>query len=145
MNETEIDARNELIKRLRHPLKLLVEASKKEKQKRAQAYQQTLGTYKTEKEAHEAYGYGFITSEEYDQICEIIEKGAEFVENNKSAIEYAEAILRDYVNKLKLEVASIASDALPHEAQELICKSNEELYRTTEACKRNNYYTEVDE
>ena len=66
-------AHNELVK--------LVKRYKDKHEKKVKAKEdklnQLLGDYKTEAEAHEAYGYEYITWEEYETICAALKGNAE--------------------------------------------------------------------
>lgn len=131
----EIKARKELIKRLQFPLKLIKEAAKKEKDKRV-ARIEKVGIYRDQKDALDAYGWGFITEEEYDAIIETMELGEEYVENTTTPVEVAARMLEKYVSMLHHEKSSFEFDILPPEEKERLRKKNEEIMAKREARKR---------
>lgn len=120
----EIKARKELLRRLEHPRKLLKAAAQKEYDKR-----QTLVNheeYASVDEAHEAYGYGYITEAEFDAIREAFEKGQDYVENTTTPVEAANRLLIEFAVRLEREVRSFEFDLLPAAEQDRIRKESEE-------------------
>lgn len=124
----EIRARKELIKRLDHPKQLLAAAAKKEKDRRVQRIENAR-QYKDERDAQDAYGWGFITEEEYDEIRKALEAGDEYIEKTTTPTEIAEGMLSDFLIRLSREVASFEFDLLPPSEQERIRRQNEEILK----------------
>lgn len=122
--ELEIKAREELIKRLEHPLKLLKTAALKEKDKR-KAKVAKFAQYDRYEDALELYGYDVITYEELKEVEEYFENGADFIENEVSPVEYAERMLKQFTTNLHSEVRSFKFDLLPPEAQARILEEQE--------------------
>lgn len=131
----EIRARKELIKRLQFPLKLINEAARKEKDKRAERIENAR-QYKNYRDAQDAYGWGIITEEEFDAIVEAMELGDEYVENTTTPVEVAARMLKKYVLLLNHEKASFEFDILPPEEKERLRKKNEEIMAKRETRKR---------
>lgn len=128
----EIRARKELAKRMAHPLKLLETAAKKEQQKRKERIEH-LTEYKSYSEAQEAYGWEFITEEEFDEIVRILEEGTERIEKERTPVEIAKDILNKFVNGLTYEIASFEFDLLPEAEKERIRQKNEEILERRKA------------
>lgn len=124
--QLEIRARQELARRMEHPLKLLERAAKKEQQKRKERIEH-LTEYKSYNEAQEAYGWEFITEEEFDEIVRILEEGTERIEKERTPVEIAKDILNKFVNGLTYEIASFEFDLLPEEEKEHVRQKNEEI------------------
>lgn len=124
--QLEIKARKELAKRLAHPLKLLEVAAEKEQQKRKERIEH-LTEYKNYSEAREAYGWEFITEEEFDEIVRILEEGTEKLEKERTPVEVAKDILNRFINGLTYEIASFEFDLLPEKEKERVRQKNEEI------------------
>lgn len=122
----EIKARKELARRLEHPLKLLETAAKKEQQKRQERIEH-LTEYKSYSEAQEAYGWEFITEEEFDEIVRILEEGTERIEKERTPVEIARDILNKFINGLIYEIASFEYDLLPEAEKARVQQKNEEI------------------
>lgn len=122
----EIRARQELVRRMEHPLKLLKVASEKEQQKRKERIEH-LTEYKSYSEAQEAYGWEIITEEEFDEIVRILEEGTERIEKERTPVEIANDILNKFVNGLIYEVASFEFDLLPEDEKERVRQKNVEI------------------
>lgn len=124
--QLEIKARKELARRLDHPLKLLEVAAEKEQKKRKERIE-SLTEYKSYQEAQDAYGWEFITEEEFDEIVRILEEGTEKLEKERSPVEVAKDILNRFVNGLVSEIASFEFDLLPEDEKECIRQKNDEI------------------
>lgn len=122
----EIESRKELVKRLQHPLKLINEAARKERDKRA-ARVENASQYRDYNDALDAYGFGCITEEEFDQAVKDMELGEDYVENALSPVEVAAQELNRYVARLNAERATFEFDILPPEEQARIRQKNEEI------------------
>lgn len=134
----EIKARKELIKRLNHPKKLLAAAAQKKKDSRVKRIENAR-QYRDERDAQEAYGWGFITEEEYDEIRAALAAGDEYVEKTTTPVEVAERMLASFISRLSSEVASLEFDLLPASEQERIRRQNEEILKKREERKRAFY------
>jgi hypothetical protein len=122
----EIKAREELARRLEHPLKLLKTAAEKEQKKRQDRIEH-LTEYKSYNEAQEAYGWDIITEEEFDEIVRILETGTESIEKERTPVEVALEILQKFVGGLHYEVASFEFDLLPEDEKERVRQKNEKI------------------
>jgi hypothetical protein len=122
----EIKAREELARRLEHPLKLLKTAAEKEQKKRQDRIEH-LTEYKSYSEAQEAYGWEIITEEEFDEIVRILETGTESIEKERTPVEVALEILQKFVGGLHYEVASFEFDLLPEDEKERVRQKNEKI------------------
>lgn len=124
--QLEIRARQELAKRMEHPLKLLKTAAEKEQRKRKERIEH-LTEYKSYNEAQEAYGWELITEEEFDEIVRILEEGTERIEKERTPVEVALDILNKFVGGLHYEVASFEFDLLPEDEKERVRQKNMEI------------------
>lgn len=121
----EIRVRKLVVKRLETPLKLAVAAGEKKRAARL-ARLDELGEYKSYNDAQDAYGFGCITEEEFDQIVDFLEN-KEQMKDVKSVEEHAADILQEFVCGLRREIASFEFDLLPKKEQERIRQQNYEL------------------
>lgn len=121
----EIKARSLVVKRLEHPLALAKAAAEKKRNERI-ARLEELGEYKTYEEAHDAYGWGFITAEEFESIKNFLEHKEE-LKSERSAEEYAADILQEFVARLRREITSFQFELLPKEEQQRIQQQHAEL------------------
>jgi len=129
--ELEIEWRKELLARLQAPLKVLQRKAGKDLEKRL-ARAQELSAYETEEEAHEAFGYGYITWDEYSVIKDRFDNVEPSI-ITMSAAEAALEELQDFMHRLQSEIKDLEWSALPEEEQQRIEASNE-AFRAN--CKR---------
>lgn len=122
----EMKARKELLKRLQHPIQLIDTAAKKEKDKRT-ARIENARQFKDYNDAQDAYGYGCITEEEFDEVVKALELGEEYIEKEKSPVEVAAEILADFVRRQLNELHDLEWDLLPEKEKDRIRKQNEEI------------------
>lgn len=127
----EIKSREILVKRLEKPFASLQRAVDKENAAREKRNLE-LSEYESEHEAHEAYGYGFITWDEYETIRKRFEdvEHAEQVPSTPTAA--ALEILREFTSRLKYEIRSFNWDALPDEEKQRIEAANAEVRERVE-------------
>lgn len=83
-----------------------------------------LSMYESEQDLLDAYGWGFITEEEYDRLREMREKGEDSILNDKSAEEYAVKILGEFIMRLNHEISSLKFELLPEKEQNRIREQN---------------------
>lgn len=134
VNDFEITWRKELIKRLQSPMNTLTRKYEKEqaqKQKRVEELRQ----YSSSEEAHEAYGYAYITLDEYEQIC----KDFENVEKILSPVAAAREELRTIISRLKEDVRYFEWEKLSDSEKREIEKSNE-IYRNNIRAEKGGSY-----
>lgn len=130
----ELRARKELLKRLEYPSKLIDAAAQKEKARRA-ARIENARQYKDFHDAQDAYGYGCITEEEFDEICEALELGDEYIEKEKHPVEVAAEILADFVRRQLSEIGNLQWELLPDKEKARIRKQNDEILARRKARK----------
>lgn len=122
----EIDSRNTLLKRLEKVKASLIKVVDKEVAKRAEKIEK-LQKYDSVEEAHDAFGYGEITEEEYREVVEFFESGKKFITETKTKNSIALEILNNFISRLKKDVRALEWDMLSEDEKERIRKSNEEL------------------
>lgn len=123
----EIKCREYLVKRLgvlRRDIEKTVAKEKEVREKR----KNKLCEYETIEQAQEAYGYGDITLEEYDEIYEVLEKAVGFAEV-KTPKAAALEILLEFMGRQKSEIRDFEWELKTPEEQERIIKSQEEFRR----------------
>ena len=121
----EIAARKLVMKRLRSPLEHAKALAEKKKNERIARIEE-LSTYKSYYEAQEAYGFGMITEEEFDEIVDFLENNEKLKEQT-SVEEHAANILAEFVNGLSSEIAGLEFELLPQKKQQEIRNKNFEL------------------
>lgn len=125
-NRFEIRARKIVLKRLKTPLKLArAAANKKEVERRARI--EAACAYESYQDAQNAYGWGMITEEEFDEIVEILEKGAEELEKCRTPEEAAAQILEDFAAHLEREIRVLEWENLPEKEKARIRQQNMEI------------------
>lgn len=135
----EIKAREELLRRLEHPQKLIKAAAEKERQKRKERIEKAC-QFKSYREAQDAYGWELITEAEFDEAVRVLEEGAQFIENEISPVEYAAELLLKIVGSLNYERASFEFDMLPEKEKDRVRAHNEEILarRAARAVKKGD-------
>lgn len=121
----EIKTRKLVLKRLEHPLALAKAAAEKKRSERI-ARLEELGEYKTYEEAHDAYGWGFITEEEFESIKNFLEHKEE-LKGERSDEEYAADMMQEFVARLQREITSFQFELLPEKEQKRILQQQAEL------------------
>lgn len=127
----EIKARKLVIKKLATAISALQKTADRQKAEKT-AKREKLLEYKTYNEAQDAYGYGFITEEEFDEIVEYLEKSQEIVDE-PTAEELALKILLNWRHHMGLEIANLEFEMLPKEEQSRILEKNIEILQKREA------------
>lgn len=125
-NTFEIRCRKYLLKRLETLEKDIEKTVLKEKEARKEQIEK-MCAYKDTDDAAEAYGFGEITEEEYQEICDALEEGAAFVEFTKTPKAAALEILHDFMRRQKREIADFEWSLKSPEEQEAIRKENAEF------------------
>lgn len=75
---------------------------KKKAKKKEEKLNQLLGDYRTETDAHEAYGYDLITWEEYETICSALEGNAKKADEDDVEIVMSRILIHLARDTLKL-------------------------------------------
>lgn len=86
-----------------------------------------LSEYKNEDEILDAYGWGFITEEEYDRLREEFEKGQESIDNEVSSVELADNILNGWAKIMRSDISELEFELLPKKKQDEIREKNYEI------------------
>ena len=121
----EIKARRIVIKKLDTALRALERIAKREQFER-QTEREKLMEYKTYNEAQEAYGWGQITEEEFNEIVKFLDDMEEYL-NIRTANDLAIKIIRSFRSVLSGEIDGIKFDLLPKKEQEKIIARNKEI------------------
>lgn len=122
INKLERKSREELLKRLEYPRKLLEKAAAKRVNERKEKFAR-FTRFADEKEAQEAYGWGMITEKEYDELCDLFRKGEEEIENERSVEECALEMLESFMRTIKtqcVEFRDSEPDTMPRIYSEVV-------------------------
>lgn len=122
-NVFEIRCRKYLVKRLETLEKDIKKTVSKEKEARKEQIKK-MCAYRDTDEVAEAYGYGDITEKEYQEVCDVLEKGAAFVEFTRTPKAAALEILHDFLWRQKREIADFEWSLKSPKEQEEIRKEN---------------------
>ena len=125
-NEFEIRCRRYLVKRLAVLKNDIEKTVAKEKEARKTQIER-LCRFKDMDEAVEAYGYGDITEDEYQEVCDALEKGAAFVEFTKTPKAASLEILKDFIRRQEREIDDFEWSMKSPEEQARIQKENAEF------------------
>ena len=117
----EIAWRKELLQRLQVPMNTLTRKLAKEQELKLKRLEE-LQQYSSPQEAQDAYGYGYITWEEYEAICQ----GFEVAENTVSPVEAAKDELQEIILRLEADIRHFRWTALSDEEKAEIEKRNSE-------------------
>ncbi len=117
----EIEARKEVLKKVENAFKRLRKQADSNLEKRREKVR-AAREYRSLDEAHEAWGYDFITDEEFEEIKKVFELGDAYIENNLSPQEVAVNILGRFMGGLNKEIRSFEFELLPIEEQKRIRK-----------------------
>jgi hypothetical protein len=99
----EITWRKELLKRLRAPMNTLTRQVAKEQERTLKRIAE-LKQYSSPEEAHEAYGYGYITLDEYDEIRRDFETAEKTVTPVAAAMGELQSIISGLSDEEKAEI-----------------------------------------
>jgi len=121
MEKFEIQWRKELLKRLQTPTNTLNRQFDRE-QAAKEKRNEELQVYQSPEEAHDAYGYGYITWDEYQQIC----KDFEAADSVITPVSAARDELKSIMAKLNSDIRYFKWEALSDEEKQAIEKNNEE-------------------
>ena len=122
----EIKGRKIVVNKLKTALNSLnrkVDKIEKERQSR----KETLLEYKNENDLQDAYGWGFITEEEYYNLLEMMRNGIQVIDEETSPEEIAKHIIQEWFGRMLSDIASFEFDLLSPEKQAEIRKKNEEI------------------
>lgn len=126
----EIRVREIVLKKLRTSIEALDKVSARKKAKQKQEMEKLL-EYKTYEEAHEAYGWGFISDAEFEQIQNILEGNNRELE--KPCVEETAAkIMREWAGEMASDIHALQFELLPTQEQVRILEANLEKTRKKE-------------
>ena len=125
----EINCRRLLLKKLEPIKKRFQSTVASENASHEDAKAQLLGTYESVEEAHEAFGYGEITEEQYRFIADGVEAPA--VSLNSAALD----LLNDFIVQLTRQIKDFVWEDLPLAERERIRQSNEQYIANLQAKK----------
>lgn len=117
-----------VIKSLEKPISKLVADRDKRKE--------TLMQYKDEHELQDAYGWGFITEEEYDALLAQLREGTDAIDAETSAQEIAKDILSGWLKITLSDISSLEFDLLPKKKQDEIREENYRILKEREERRR---------
>ena len=94
---------------------------------------EALSQYKDERDLQDAYGWGFISEEEYDALLSQLRDGVESIEAEQSAPEIAKKILGGWLKITKSDIEALEFELLPEKKKQEI---RDENYRIAMERKR---------
>jgi len=121
-NKFEIQYRELLIRRLNYLLVKLNKEVDSEINGRIARQDDIRSKYPDEEAAHEAFGWGYITEDEYLQIAGQLDSV-----NDPTTLSAARDELRDFIARLKREIKNFKWSMLSDKEKDDIQKSNEAL------------------
>lgn len=131
----EIKCRQYLIKRLSVLEKDIEKTVEKEKAKRAKEKAKRanrvarLTAYEDSDQAQEAYAYGDISQEEFEEICGVLEENAKFIMLTRTPKVAALEMLKEFMYRMKSDIKSFEWEMKSPEERERILKEQEEFRR----------------
>lgn len=129
--QTEIKARKIVVRRLATILTSLskkVDVIKDDREKR----KKQLGEYESERDLQDAYGWGFITEDEYDKLREAMRAGTAAIDDEVTKEEIAFDIVAKWKALMLSDISSLEFELLPEEEQNRIREQNYELMKRRE-------------
>jgi|GEM_PF-2473649 len=120
----EVACRKLLLKRLQTPMNTLERARAKEVEESEKRIA-SLTEYQAPEEAHEAFGYGYISEDEYRKVCDYFKDGEQISSGSVTETGAAIEILSEFISRLEGEIRYFEWEALPKEEKARIEASNE--------------------
>lgn len=133
----ELKSRQLVLKKLETARRALEKSCKRIQDERA-VREAELSEYKNEDEIADAYGWGFMSEEEYDDLIARFREGKEAIRNEKSAEEIAAEILSGWIRITEGDIDSLKFDLLPDEKKEEIRQRNYEIAQRREERRKNH-------
>lgn len=127
----ELKARKLVLAKLESALKPLAAKAERQRVDRSVRREVLLGEYKTYDEAHEAYGYGYISEKEFNEIVDFLENSQKKVDA-PDAEAIAADILKGWIKITKSDISYFEFELKSPEEQEEIRRKNEEFRREQE-------------
>jgi len=122
----EIKCREILIKRLGTSLSSLTRTVDKENTDRQERVKE-LSVYQSVQEAHDAYGFDYITWDEFETIKRRFEDAEYAEETSSTTASAALSILKEFIGRLQADIRHFKWEALSPEEKRRIEKENAEL------------------
>lgn len=135
----EIACRKLLLKRLQTPLNTLERARDKEAGKYNDRVT-IISEYNTREEAHDAFGYGYITEDEYRHVCALFDTGEQIREGGITAAGAAIDMLLEFMGRLKREIRDFEWEALPEEERKRRSQATEKYKEELHARANGTFY-----
>lgn len=124
--KVELKARKLVLAKLETALKPLQAKAERQHTDRAARREALLHYYKTYDEAHEAYGYGYITEKEFQDIVDFLESSQEKVDA-PDAEAIAASIIKDWIKRMNSDIYHFEFELKSPEEQEDIRRKNEQF------------------
>lgn len=121
--KVELKSRKIVEKKLETAIRALekpIARIKAEREKR----KEELSEYRDERDLLDAYGWGIITEEEYDDLRDRMAAGKDLIDNEKSEYEIAQEMMRSWLRDIRSDIESLKFDLLPAEKQVEILENN---------------------
>lgn len=124
----ELKARKLVLAKLETALKPLQAKADRQHTNRAVRREVLLRDYKTYDEAHEAYGYGYITKKEFEEIVDFLESSQKKVDA-PDAEAIAASIIKGWIKHMNSDIYHFEFELKSPDEQEEIRQKNEEFRR----------------
>jgi len=124
----ELKARQLVLSKLETALKPIEAKAKRQHTDRAVRRETMLREYKTYDEAHEAYGYGYITQKEFEEITALLENSQKIVDK-PDAEAIAASIIKHWIKTTKSDIYYFEFELKSPEEQEEIRQKDEAFRR----------------
>lgn len=134
--KVEIKARKLVIKKLDSAIKALEKPVTRIVLDRVKRKDQ-LSEYKDENDLQDAYGWGFITEEEYNRLLDAMRDGTAAIDSEVAAEEIAVDMLTGWRRIMSSDIASLEFELLPKEEQARIQEENYRIAMEREERRRN--------
>ena len=132
----EIKARKIVMKKLDTAIKALEQTCARERKEKEEKREKLL-SYKSYQDAQDAYGWGYITEEEFDEITEFMESSQKLVDES-TAEDIAVKTLKQWHGWMTSEIAELEFQLLPEKEQKAIRQRNMELWKKRAEHERSN-------
>ena len=111
-----------------------IEKTKEDREKR----KERLSEYRNYNDLQDAYGWGFITEEEFDALAIALEQRTEAIDNEISEHEIAASIISGWLKITAGDIASLEFDLMPESKKQKIREENLEILKRREERRANN-------
>lgn len=111
-----------------------IEKVKEDREKR----KEHLSEYRNYNDLQDAYGWGFITEEEFDALAIALEQGTEAIDNEISEHEIAASIISGWLKITDGDIASLEFDLMPESKKKKIRDESYEILKRREERRIQN-------